>query len=91
MSYPDLMLTKAVSLDRVERQRRPRDRYEAPLPSRVYRSRQMPQWLRQVQYRVAGQLVAWGESLQAYNAAPKVQTATRSRKADRFETIQVRR
>jgi len=91
MSYPDLMLTKAVSLERLEQQRRPTDRYADPLPLRVYRSRRLPPWLRRIQYSMAARLVAWGEKLQAYNATPTVRASVRPPKADCLETIQVRR
>lgn len=91
MLYPDLMLTKAVSLERAEQQRHPRDRYAVRPPSHVYRRRRLPLWLQRVQAGVAKKLVTWGEKLQAYNAAPSVQAANRSRNADHFETIQVRR
>lgn len=90
MSYSDLMLTKAVALRRLEQQEIMGDPYARPVPTRVYRRRALPSWLRRVQYGVAGRLVSWGESLQAYNTPP-VTRARRSSTADCFETVQVRR
>jgi hypothetical protein len=91
MSYPDLMLTKAAALGRQQQQRRITDPYEESTPSRVYRSREMPAWLRRAQYGVARRLVTWGERLQGYNAPQPAAAATRPAKADCLETIQVRR
>ena len=91
MWYPDLMLTKAAALGREEQQRRATDPYGELTPTRVYRSREMPAWLRRMQYGVARRLVRWGEKLQGYNAPQPTAAARRRAKADCFETIQVRR
>jgi hypothetical protein len=87
MFYPDLMLTKAAALGRLEQQRCLTDSYAKALPTRVYRGRQVPFWLRRVQYCMARQLVTWGERLQAYNHPPAALAGRKSPQADRFETI----
>lgn len=87
MLNPDLMLTKAEALRRQEQGRTNGDPYAGSLPNRVYHSRQLPAWLRRVQYSLAQQLVAWGERLQAYNAAPAVLASHRPHSADCFEIV----
>jgi len=86
MMNPDLMLTKAEALRRQEQQRTYGDPFAGSLPHRVYPGRQLPAWLRRVQHSLALQLVAWGEHLQAYDAAPTVLASRRSHSADCFET-----
>ena len=87
MLYPDLMLTKAVALRRTERRQRAIDQHMPFTYARVYRSRLQPPWLHRLQFAIAGQLVEWGEKLQAYNAVPVALARKPSSNEDCFETI----
>ena len=64
MWYPDLMLTKAVALQRQEVQRTGADPYARPATLRVYRGPRPTGQVRRLQSYLGDRLVTWGRRLQ---------------------------
>lgn len=66
MWNPDLLLTKATALKRLEAQRIGGDPYAPSVTARVCRGGQPGVQLRQLQTHLGDRLVCWGQRLQQY-------------------------